>query len=178
MLFCLLAALPLRSQTVTKVDNYIQYVPGAMAVGLKLCGVQSESPLGDIAIQACLSFVSEAAFCNALKYSICEQRPDGSARNSFPSGHTCTAFTGAELTRIEYGWGWGAVAYGFATATGVLRVVNHKHWWWDVLGGAGLGIGCAQLGHWLTPKVKRLFGNGKSDEVQLAFAPTGMIVYF
>ena len=172
-----LLAMPARAQTVTKVDNYIQYVPGVMSVCLKLVGVQSENTFGDIVLRAGLSFVSEAAICNSLKYTIKEERPDGSARNSFPSGHTYTAFTGAELTRMDYGWGWGAAAYTFATATGVLRVVNHRHWWWDVAGGAVLGIGTAHLGNWLTPKVKRLFGNGKSD-AQVAFAPTGLIVIF
>lgn len=29
-------------------------------------------------------------------------RPDGSAKNYFPSGHTATAFMGAELLRKEY----------------------------------------------------------------------------
>ena len=176
-LLCLLAAFPARSQTVTKVDNYLQYVPGVMAVGLKPCGVASESPFVDIVIGAGLSYLAEAAVCNSLKYTICEERPDGSARNSFPSGHTYTAFVGAELTRLEYGWGWGATAYTFAAATGVLRVVNHRHWWWDVLGGAALGIGTAQLGHCLSPKVKRLFENGKGD-VQVAFAPGGVMICF
>ena len=30
------------------------------------------------------------------------ERPDGSSRNSFPSGHTATAFMGAEFFRKEY----------------------------------------------------------------------------
>lgn len=30
------------------------------------------------------------------------ERPDGSARNSFPSGHTAMAFMGAELLRREF----------------------------------------------------------------------------
>ena len=32
-----------------------------------------------------------------LKYGIEEPRPDGSANNSFPSGHTATAFMGAHI---------------------------------------------------------------------------------
>lgn len=38
-----------------------------------------------------------------LKMSAKSERPDHSARNSFPSGHTATAFMGAQLLHNEYG---------------------------------------------------------------------------
>ena len=93
---------------------------------------------------------------NALKYTVCEMRPDGSARNSFPSGHSATAFMGAELVRLEYG-GWaGAGSYSVASATAALRVYNNRHWFNDLLGGAAIGILSANVGYWLLPLERRL----------------------
>ena len=78
-------------------------------------------------------------------------RPDGSQANSWPSGHTATAFVGATLLHKEYGLTrspWFSVAgYGVATATGVMRVLNNRHWVSDVMSGAGIGIMSTELGY-------------------------------
>jgi hypothetical protein len=62
------------------------------------------------------------------------QRPDGSSANSFPSGHTATAFAGAEF-RQEYKdvsiW-YGISGYVVATGTGFFRMYNDRHWLTDV----------------------------------------------
>ena len=66
-----------------------------------------------------------------------------SATNSFPSGHTFMAFTGAEILRREYGsqYPWLAVAcYATAMLVGFMRIYNNRHWVGDVLAGAGLGM--------------------------------------
>lgn len=78
-------------------------------------------------------------------------RPDGSTANSWPSGHTATSFVGATLLHKEYGLTrspWFSVAgYGAATATGVMRVLNNRHWVSDVMSGAGIGILSTELGY-------------------------------
>ena len=43
--------------------------------------------------------------------------------------------------------------YAAATAIGVERVVNKHHHWYDVVAGAGLGIGAAELTWWLSDLV-------------------------
>ena len=70
---------------------------------------------------------------------------------SFPSGHTATAFTGAELVRSEYGLGIGIAAYGVAAGVALLRLYNERHWVGDVLFGAGIGILSARIGYWMLP---------------------------
>ena len=79
-------------------------------------------------------------------------RPDGSDNHSFPSGHTATAFMTATMLNKEYGYKspWiGVGAYSVATATGLMRMANNKHWLSDVLVGAGIGIMATEFGYWL-----------------------------
>lgn len=96
----------------------------------------------------------------ALKAVIHEERPDHSDDKSFPSGHATIAFAAARSIdrefRAESIW-IPVVGYAAATAVGVERVVSEKHHWYDVVAGAALGYGCAEL-TWLASD--RLFGKG------------------
>ncbi len=139
------------------IDDYIQYVPFAFALSLGALGVDTEHRFAERAIVCGISAVSLVAITRTMKTVINSPRPDGSDAKSFPSGHTATAFTGAEFVRMEYGWGWGICAYALATGVGVLRINNDKHWFSDVLAGAGIGIFCAHVGEWLLEPTKRLF---------------------
>ena len=86
-----------------------------------------------------VSFVRMEVATYGLKYAIDAERPNGGGQ-SFPSGHTASAFMGAEFIRKEYGWGWGLPAYAAASWVGYTRVESHNHYWRDVLGGALIGI--------------------------------------
>ncbi len=57
---------------------------------------------------------------------------------SFPSGHTLSAFASATVLSAFYP-GARAVFYAVATATGVNRVVKHQHFLSDVVAGGLLG---------------------------------------
>lgn len=94
---------------------------------------------------------------NGTKYFVDEKRPDSSAQNSFPSGHTATVFMGAELVRSEYGIGYGIGAYLVAGGVAFLRLYNDRHWLNDVVAGAGFGILSARIGYWLLPVNRKLF---------------------
>lgn len=141
----------------TDIDNYIQYAPLAIHIGLGLTGVKAKHTLIDRAMAAATAYSFMAIINNGMKYAIGEKRPDCNTRNSFPSGHTATAFTGAELARTEYGNGYGTAAYCIAAITGGLRILNNRHWLQDVITGAGIGILCAKAGYWMLPVWKRLF---------------------
>ena len=128
----------------TKVDDYLQYVPLASVYGLSLLGAEAKNNYVDRTLELATSYIALAIMVNGIKYSARELRPDGSAYNSFPSGHTATTFMGAELVRIEYGeeHPWLAVgAYTIASTVGVLRVYNNRHWFTDVF--AALVTGCS-----------------------------------
>lgn len=135
-------------------DDILQYAPMVCYVGLDFVGVQSKRPLVDRAIVGVSSVIIYAALTNTIKYTVREARPNGT-RNSFPSGHTGTAFLGAELLRQEYGTWVGLAGYTVATGVGVMRILNGRHWLNDVIAGAGIGILSARAGEWLLPFNRR-----------------------
>lgn len=141
------------------VDDYLQYAPSASVYGLSLLGADAKHNYVDRTLELAVSYVAVGVMVNAIKYTVREPRPDGSANNSFPSGHTATTFMGAELVRIEYGdespW-YSVGAYAVATTVGVLRVYNERHWFTDVFAGAGVGILSARIGHWLLPYTRKM----------------------
>lgn len=135
----------------TGIDDYTQFFGPAMVVGLKLGGYEGRSDWPRLLASAGMSYAIMAGLVNGIKYTAKEMRPDGSTANSWPSGHTATAFVGATLLHKEYGltrspW-WSVAGYGVATATGVMRVLNNRHWISDVMSGAGIGILSTELGY-------------------------------
>lgn len=138
----------------THIDDYTQYFGPALTLGLKVGGVEGRSDWGRFLASTFMSYGLMIGFVNGLKYTTKELRPDGSTHNSWPSGHTATAFVGATLLHKEYGLTrspWYSVAgYGVATATGIMRVLNNRHWVSDVLSGAGIGMVSTELGYALS----------------------------
>lgn len=135
----------------SEIDNYTQYSPYAVMIGCKLAGYHGRSDWGRFLVSTVLANAAMAATVNTLKYSIKEMRPDNSTANSFPSGHTATVFTAATILHKEYGLTRSPLfsigGYAVATATGVMRVLNNRHWISDVMAGAGIGILSAELGY-------------------------------
>ena len=153
----------------TGIDDYTQFFGPAMVVGLKLGGYEGRSDWPRLLASAGMSYAIMAGFVNGIKYSAKEMRPDGSTANSWPSGHTATAFVGATLLHKEYGltrspW-WSVAGYGVATATGVMRVLNNRHWISDVMSGAGIGIMSTELGYALCDLMFKQKGLLRNDLV-------------
>ena len=139
----------------TKVDDYLKYAPAATVYLLNAAGVKGRHKIIDRTIILGMSSILVNQVVTSLKHSTHQLRPDGSTYNSFPSGHTATAFVGAEMMNQEFGWRspWYSVAgYTMATAAGVLRVMNNRHWLSDVITGAGIGILTTKFSYWLYSK--------------------------
>src|SRR5262249_51841765 len=68
--------------------------------------------------------------------------------NSFPSGHTITAWTLATVVAEEYGsHKWVApTAYSLAALVGAARYAGHSHYLSDVLIGGAIGFGIGRYG--------------------------------
>lgn len=150
-------ALPSGHQ-VEKLDDWLQYSPAALSLSLDLFGVKGKHRYGEKVILLAMSWATMGIAVNAMKYSFRERRPDSNAMNSFPSGHTATAFMAAECLRKEFKdvspW-IGIAGYTAATVTGCLRVYHNRHFVNDVVAGAAIGILSAKAAYWLYPKIFR-----------------------
>ncbi len=134
----------------SSLDNYTQYAPAVTAFTLNLSGVKGRNRLGRAAINWGASMLIMGGLVNSIKYSSRVMRPDGTSRNSFPSGHTATAFMNATFLHKEYGHVnslYSILGYSMSTYTGISRSLNNRHWLSDILAGAGIGILSTELGY-------------------------------
>ncbi len=128
-------------------DDYIVYTPGLLMLGLDLFHVKSKSDFANQTVITAKSIALSLGVANIIKYSTQVLRPDGTAENSFPSGHTTFAFTLAEILHQEYKNKPLIYISGYtiATAVGVMRLLNNRHWFTDVMVGAGIGMAATKL---------------------------------
>jgi len=147
-----------------KIDNYLQFAPAASVYLLNAVGIKGKDNFIDRSGIFLLSNVFLGVTVYSLKELTQKTRPNGDDNLSFPSGHTAEAFAGAEFMRLEYQdksvW-YSIAGYLMAGATGYLRIYNNKHYFSDVVAGAGVGIASTQLAYWLYPKIKRIFYKDK-----------------
>lgn len=164
-------------------DDYLQYLPAAVMVGMKLGGAEGRSSWGRMLASDAFSAVIMGGVVYSLKQSTRVMRPDGSNDNSFPSGHTATAFMTATMLTKEYGHisPWiGIGAYSVATATGLMRMANNKHWLSDVLTGAGIGILSTEAGYYIADLIfndKGIHYYDIADNYSVDDAPTFVGLY-
>ncbi|OJW81791.1 MAG: hypothetical protein BGO69_14895 [Bacteroidetes bacterium 46-16] len=142
----------------TTADNYLQFSPALAVFSLKFSGNRGQNNMFNSIKLCATSTLLMAGTVYALKITTREMRPDGSARTSFPSGHTATAFAGAEFFHQEFKNTSPLLSYsGYlaATATGTLRMYNNKHYFSDVIAGAGIGILSTKAAYWINSKLFR-----------------------
>jgi len=141
----------------SKAENYFQFAPVILTYGLNLVGVSGKNTFIDRTALLGLSGGILAISSSITKHATHRLRPNGSDYLSFPSGHTSTAFLGAEFMAQEFTgkskW-YGIVGYTIATTTGVFRMYNHDHWLSDVIAGAGFGVMSTKLAYWAYPYIR------------------------
>ena len=126
-----------------KLDDHSQYAPMVAVYGLNLCGIKGKHEFKDRTIILAMSYATVGILVNTMKFVFKEKRPDSNARNSFPSGHTATAFMGAEF-------------------------LNNRHYINDVIAGACIGITSVKLTYWLYSKC---FKKAKCNKATFASVP-------
>lgn len=112
----------------------------------------------DIIVSAAGALVINGAVTEALKSSVHEMRPDRSSHNSFPSRHTSWAFaasTAAAIQLYRHSPWWALGAQAVASAIGIDRVIERRHYGSDVIAGAAVGTASAVLADWIS---SRIFG--------------------
>jgi hypothetical protein len=150
------------------VDNYLRYGPIVAVYGLDLVGVKAKNNFIDRSAMLVISIALTSTAVTLTKNDIYRVRPDGSGTSSFPSSHTAMAFVAAEFMNQEYKdksiW-FSVIGYGTATATGILRLYHHVHWFSDVVMGAGYGILTAKLSYLIYPYLKKIFTTSNSSNI-------------
>lgn len=148
----------------TKIDNYLQFAPAVAVYALNLAGAKGKNSFADRSIMYAISNALMAGSVYLFKNTTHQLRPSGMDDQSFPSGHTATAFAAAEFMYQEYGdvspW-YGVAGYAAATTTGILRVYNNDHWFSNIVAGAGFGILSTKISYLVYPYLKRKFYHGK-----------------
>ena len=118
-----------------------QMVPNIIYMGgQSIAGYYGNDKGYDRAIGMFKATAYSSLVTTGLKYTIREPRPnDHSTRNSFPSGHSTTAFAFSGYIASEHGWGWGSAALVLSTFVGASRINDNMHRTHDVLAGATIG---------------------------------------
>lgn len=150
------------------IDDFSQYAPAVSVYALNAFDVKGKNNMRDRSVILVTSYAIMATTVLSLKSIVHEERPDGSSNNSFPSGHTATAFMGAEFLWQEYKdksiW-YGITGYAVATGTGLFRIYNNRHWLTDVAAGAGIGILSTKIAYWINPYItKKLFKSSSENK--------------
>lgn len=142
----------------TNIDDFSQYSPFLSVYALNALGIEGKHNFKDRTIVLATAYLLMGSSVNILKKATHISRPDDSSTNSFPSGHTATAFMGAEFLYQEYKevsvW-YGITGYVVATGTGLFRLHNERHWFTDITAGAGIGILSTKIAYWIHPLIKK-----------------------
>jgi membrane-associated phospholipid phosphatase len=155
------------SPVVTQLGEF--YVPFGIAAVYCLGGLAfDDDETLDTGLLAAQAMVHSGIVVQVLKHTFSRTRPfvrngedvwygprafftrysDGgfSPYDSFPSGHTITAFSLATVIADRSDEFWvDAVAYSLAGLVGLSRLTEHDHWFSDVFVGAALGISIGKL---------------------------------
>lgn len=127
----------------TTIDDYLQFAPIVLWLVFSACRVPARHRFGWQFLLFAVAISCSVTTTETMKDHWDVLRPDYSAWNSFPSGHTATAFLGATLLCREYAGTSSKIAilgYVLALSTGMLRIYNNWHWLTDVIAGAGIGM--------------------------------------
>jgi membrane-associated phospholipid phosphatase len=159
----------------SKAESYFQYAPIAIVYGLNLAGISGKNTFIDRTALLGISAIMAGIATTATKYATHRLRPNGSDNLSFFSGHTTTAFAGAEFLNQEYSdrsvW-YSVAGYTIATATGVFRLYNHDHWFSDVVAGAGAGMLCTKAAYFVYPYLRNQLTHKGTGAKEISFMPT------
>lgn len=148
------------------IDDFSQYSTFLSVYALNAVGIKGKNNFKDRTIILTSAYLIMGTTVNIIKMTGNELRPDGTSNNSFPSGHTATAFMGAEFLYQEYKevsiW-YGISGYLVAAGTGFFRMYNDRHWFSDVAAGAGIGILSAKIAYWVHPLIKNTIFKNKEN---------------
>lgn len=157
----------------TNADDFLFFTPAITMYTADLFKIASKNDAFTQTKYLVIAGITNNLITLGIKNLTKEERPNKEANNSFPSGHTSNAFVMATVLHHEFidSSPWLAYSgYLMATTTGVLRVLNNKHWVSDVFVGAGIGILVTDLVYRLEPL--KNWSPFKNKKTQVFINPT------
>ncbi|GHT60973.1 hypothetical protein FACS189451_02040 [Bacteroidia bacterium] len=148
----------------TPVDDIAQLVVAPSLFVFDALGDEKHHPVDQFLVTV-LSYGMTVLPVRFIKNHYSSLRPYG-GNNSFPSGHTATAFVGSHVIFKEFKDTNPWIAYsGYAMGVFVAgsRVAHDKHWVSDVMAGAGIAILSTELAYWLYFPVRNLITDKAND---------------
>jgi len=140
-------------RTHTTIDDYLRDVPVGELYTYDIFSRKHRNNIFNQTKYLIISRLATGYITQLIKEMTNNTRPNGGSL-SFPSGHTSIAFANATVLyneTIDYNPFVAYSGYMFATATGILRITNNRHWVSDVLTGAGIGMLVTNLVYYIEP---------------------------
>lgn len=117
------------------------YVQVAGAIASYAAGRLSRRPhLAHVGMDLLRAQLIAGAMTFGLKEAVRRERPDGSNKLSFPSGHASLTFATATVLQRHVGWNWSLPVFLIASYTAASRLHENVHYLSDVVFGATVGV--------------------------------------
>jgi membrane-associated phospholipid phosphatase len=113
---------------------------GTASVVYAVGRLQDKPKVSHVGMDLIRSLIISEGVTQTLKYTTRRERPDGSGRTSFPSGHAADTFAVATALERHLGWRYFVPAYVFASYVAISRLPANRHWFSDTVFGATVGI--------------------------------------
>ncbi|QBF82592.1 phosphatase PAP2 family protein [Shewanella maritima] len=124
-----------QSGTISEIGDVVQIaLPAGALIGSLWIGDKEG------AWQLTKGVATTSLITHTMKFGYGRLRPDGTESNSFPSGHTSAAFSGAAYIHHRYGDKWALPAYTAASFVGASRLWANRHFMDDVLAGGSIAV--------------------------------------
>jgi hypothetical protein len=112
----------------------------ASAIVYAVGRTKNEPKVSHVGMDLIRAVVISEGLAAAMKYTVRRERPDGSGRSSFPSGHAADTFAFATALERHLGWRYFVPAYIGASYVALSRLPSNRHWLSDVMMGSAVGI--------------------------------------
>jgi membrane-associated phospholipid phosphatase len=113
---------------------------GSASVVYAVGRIKDQPKVSHLGMDLIEALAMSEALTQTLKYTVKRERPDGSSKNSFPSGHAADTFAFATALERHLNWRYSVPAYIFSSYVAISRLPANRHWLSDAVFGSAVGI--------------------------------------
>lgn len=113
---------------------------GSASVVYAVGRIKDQPKVSHLGMDLIEALAMSEALTQTIKYTARRERPDGSGKNSFPSGHAADTFAFATALERHLNWKYAVPAYIFSGYVAISRLPANRHWLSDTVFGSAVGI--------------------------------------